>query len=291
MENNSLMQIDESPFFFPKRSDTHQSSRNLNLACNYFAFAFSDNKKCFFKYHVDFSPEIPGDAWKQRRFIFTMPAKDEVQKIYGHTIFNNSTFFSLVEVKDTTTINVVVPGRKPRRPRLPKDGDTNGNGNVEKVETSEQTLPDQTYTLTIKFTNKLEHNSTESQSLYKKYFYECIRKLDFTQIRRKYFCKNEAKILENYNKLEVWPGFEAAVNILQTGVMINMNVTHRVFRQESALERINLIMRNSHGNQKEECNEYFKGCVVTTPYNGKTYESQNEKNRSQERKEQKNKYT
>lgn len=226
-------------YYFPKLPGKDTNGAKIDLAANYFRFSFLNNTvKCFFKYAVDFEPELPGDARELRRKIWRL-AQEEVKKHLKHTIFNNTTCYSQENVSEP--INVPI------------------------------TLDDQKYTLWLRWANQVSNDSLEALSLYKKFFGQIVRRLHFVPMRRNYFNSKNAVTVDN---LEVWPGFNSAINIFPEGILLNLNVIHKVLRPETALEALNKI-KNNYKNS-DECfsaiQEAFKGTIVLTRYNNdKTY--------------------
>ncbi len=224
--------------YFPTRPKTNTTSgRTIPLAANYFKFCFTDPSiTCFYKYAVILSPQIPEDSNNLRKKIWREGA-EKIKSHLGHTIFNNTTCYSKLNISEQLSIPV--------------------------------TLQDTEYTIEIKWTNPVDPNSYEALSLYKRFFTQIIRKLHFIPIRRNYFdTKNSHKV----DNLEVWPGFNSAVNIFPDGILLNINVCHRVLRPDTALSEINKMGQRGGNDIKAEIDEFFKGAVVLTRYNNdKTY--------------------
>jgi aubergine-like protein len=226
--------------FFPMRPGTNTSSgQEIKLATNYFRFSFLNNGvTCFFKYAVDFLPEIPGDSKDLRRKIWKNAAST-VRKFLNHTIFNNTTCFSQENYSDPIEVDV----------------------NFEETN----------YKVYVKWTNQVLNDSVEALSLYKKFFGQIVRKLHYIPLRRNYFDSKGAHKVDN---LEVWPGFNSAINIFPNGILLNINVIHKVLRPETALDQISKLTskKQNCNDVKSEIEEMFKGAVVLTRYNNdKTY--------------------
>lgn len=223
---------------FPKRPSKNTSGKALSLATNYFTFKSLKTNQSFFKYSVEFEPDIPGDSVKLRQKIWRS-ARDQIKAHLGHTIFNNTTCYSKENRADPLEL--------------------------------ESMFQEQKYLILVKWTNIVEDSSQEALSLYKKFLSQMIRKISFIQIRRSYFDSKQAKMVDT---LEVWPGFNCSTNIYPSGIMINMNVIHKVLRNDTALDTINKIKNKRDGERElmEELQETFKNCVVLTRYNNdKTY--------------------
>lgn len=234
-QNSSVM---ESEYFFPKRSQINTTGKKLELAANYFRFEFlNKNQRTFYKYAVQFEPELPGDSRRLRSKVFNQ-ARDPLKNYLGHCIFNNTTVYSLENFPDK--IEVLVESNS------------------------------QSYKISVSLTNMIEADDFEAESLYKKFFSCLVRKIKFIQIRKNFFNSQCAKILTNHQKLEVWPGFNSSVNIMQEGTLLNMNLVYRVVRPETALDKIKIFSANNHLNSEDLANsleEQFKGVAVLTRYN------------------------
>jgi aubergine len=226
-------------YFFPKRAGINQTGQSITLATNFFKLSFlNNNSKCFFKYAVDFDPELPGDSAKLRRKVWNS-AREQISKVLGHTIFNNTTCYSEINYADPIVIDTKID--------------------------------EQEYKVQIKWTNLVENSTIEALSLYKRFISTLVRKINFTPIRRSFFDPKNAKTVDG---VELWPGFNSTVNIFPSGTMLNMNIIYKVLRSETALEAMNKL-KNKFRNpeeMKEELQALFKNNVVLTRYNtDKTY--------------------
>jgi aubergine-like protein len=221
--------LKDSENFFPKRSGINTSGQKLELSANYFSFKFNDPKRqVFYKYSVKIEPELPGDSFLQRRRLFNRVKTDLKEKL-GHTIFNNTVIYSLQNYED-----------------------------IIEVQTE---LKDSEYKLIIQMTNTIDAESNEAESLYKNFFSEMSKKINFVQLRKNFYNSKKAHFISN--KLEVWPGFNSHVNSTQQGIMFNMNLTYRVIRPERAIE----VMKNIPNLTDKEA-RHLQGTAVLTRYNG-----------------------
>ncbi len=236
-------------FCFPKRPKLNNLTPKVNLLSNYFSFENIRNKDIvddinlnsifFNKYAINIDPEIPGDNIKKRSKIWRA-AKGELTKTLKHIIFNNSTCYSKTLFEDDISIEVIVD--------------------------------DVVYTMTVRWTNTVEQRSEEALSLYKKFFGGLVRKLDLITIRRNYFQRGNSQKIDN---IEVWQGFNPTVNLTSIGILLNINVIHKVLRPDTALDNLNKI-RDFVGKNliqlKQELEKTFNNAIVLTRYNNdKTY--------------------
>lgn len=236
----SILTDSEDVCCFPKRKSYNTTGKKIELLANYFNFKFNDEKKNkFFKYSVVFLPDIPEDSFKLRSKIFNRAVKDntDVMQFIGHYIFNNTTLYSLELCN-------------------------------EKIEVRATHL-DQEYNIMVSIVNAIEPVSLEALGLYKRFFHQLLRKIKFIQIKRNYFEKDKAKAVQNF---EVWPGFTANVNLLNNATLLNMNLVYRVIRPDTAFTEISkLSSGNRNFDLSQLLTEKFKGMVVLTRYNNRTY--------------------
>lgn len=97
-----------------------------------------------------------------------------------------------------------------------------------------------------------------------------LKNLKLREIGRKMFNPFNAHPLPRH-KIEIWPGFSSSLNINDGGIMLNVDVSHRVLRVDTALETIESIRNNSR-DFKTEVNEALINCTVMTHYNKNTYQ-------------------
>ena len=220
-------------------------SQEISIATNYFRFKhINPNKQSYFKYSVDFNPELPDDSKTLRKSIWR--AGFELIKLkLGKTIFNNTAVYS--------------------KENNPEDIEITTN------------YKDQDYVIIIKWACLIENESFESLAVYKRYFNSLMRNLKFIDMRRSYFNPKSAVVIKDFN-LDVWAGFSPTVSQLKSGILLNLNVTHKIIRYETALEEIHKMQNNISDKSRldEELRSFFKGCCVVTRYNGeKTFTIEN----------------
>ena len=211
------------------------NDKQLTLACNYFKFEMSNKQNNFFKYSLDILPELPQDSKSLRGKVWDS-AKISISKIYGNTIYNNTLFYSQINI--------------PTDNEIPS------------------TLNGTTYKLVIKWVQTIEKSSSEFIALFKKFYNLLLRKISFIQIRRNYYNPKKATFLNHNGDLEVWPGFVSSVNQFREGAMLNIQTCTRLIRTDTAWDMLNQIIKSNSSSVMSEANDFFKGCVVITRYNG-----------------------
>lgn len=77
-----------SNYMFPRRNAYERPGKKVPIITNFFKFEFmNSNVKTYFKYSIDFEPELPGDALRQRRKIYASVAEQIQKKIGKHFLF------------------------------------------------------------------------------------------------------------------------------------------------------------------------------------------------------------
>jgi aubergine-like protein len=167
-------------------------------------------------------------------------SNENISKILGHYIFNNSTLYSLENCTELIEVMNEVHGMA--------------------------------YKVKIKSTNTIEDNSFEAESIYKKFIGIMLKNLKFIQFRKNFYNNKNARHFQNFKDIEIWPGFNSTVNILQEGILLNMSLTYKLIRTETALSAIENISNKNQKCSPEEINilinEHFRFTSVLTRYNG-----------------------
>ncbi|XP_072289719.1 piwi-like protein 2 [Eucyclogobius newberryi] len=89
-------------------------------------------------------------------------------------------------------------------------------------------------------------------------------------IGRNHFDPESAVILEKH-RLQVWPGFSTSINRLDGGLLLNVEVIHKVLRNDSVLDVMNVLYQQSKESFQDECTKELLGSIVITRYNNRTY--------------------
>jgi aubergine-like protein len=69
----------------------------------------------------------------------------------------------------------------------------------------------------------------------------------------------------------VWPGFASSIHMLEKGILLNIDIVHKVLRTESVLDLINEIKNKSRGDIKADIKKQLIGTTILTTYNKRTY--------------------
>jgi aubergine len=212
----------------------------LPIATNYFRFAhLNQRRNCYYKYSVEIE-NLPEDSKKMRTCVYRS-ARALIAEKLGKTIFNNTLLYSKTLVADAAELQFSTKFR------------------------------DSEYKIALKYTNTVENESFEALALYKRYFNTLISQIDFIDMKGSYFDARNACVMNDYN-LDIWSGFAPTVSQLKNGILLNLNVTHKVIRYETALDLI-MQLQNNHNNKNDfarEVQAQIQNLSVITRYNGET---------------------
>lgn len=128
---------------------------------------------------------------------------------------------------------------------------------------------DQT-TVTVTVIFKKKKRLADCMQLYNILFDRVMKVLNFVQFGRKRFDPSAPKLIPQH-KLEVWPGYVTAVDEYEDGVMLCLDVSHRVLCQSTVLEMMKqAYLSDANGFQKAVMTALL-GAIVLTRYNNRTY--------------------
>lgn len=114
---------------------------------------------------------------------------------------------------------------------------------------------------------------SECRQFYGTLFDRVMKELKFVRFGTKFFDSSSAKPIPQH-KLEVWSGYFTAVDEYKGGVMVCVDIAHRILSQETVLDKIRDAYRTSRGSVDEFQNSIKSkiiGTTVLTRYNNKTY--------------------
>ena len=130
--------------------------------------------------------------------------------------------------------------------------------------------PVEDHEITIKILFKRKKRLGDCIHLYNVLFDRIFKILNFTRVGRKNFDPSAPKMIPQH-KLEVWPGYVSSVEEQEGGLMLSLDVSHRVLCQKTVLEFLADCYRQDMNNFKENAKKALIGSVVLTRYNNKTY--------------------
>lgn len=125
-------------------------------------------------------------------------------------------------------------------------------------------------TVTVTLIYKRKKLMKDCIHLYNVLFDRIMKILKFVRFGRKNFDPTAPKLIPQH-KLEIWPGYVTAVDEYEDGVMLNLDVSHRLLCTETVLSVIEHAYISNKESFKEKSLEALLGAVVLTRYNNKTY--------------------
>lgn len=81
----------------------------------------------------------------------------------------------------------------------------------------------------------------------------------------------ESAVILGQHRLQVWPGFATSIKRLDGGLHLGVEVIHKVLRNDSVLDIMNVLYQQSKENFQDECTKELLGSIVITRYNNRTY--------------------
>uniref|UniRef100_A0A3Q3ESS0 Piwi-like protein 2 n=1 Tax=Labrus bergylta TaxID=56723 RepID=A0A3Q3ESS0_9LABR len=81
----------------------------------------------------------------------------------------------------------------------------------------------------------------------------------------------ESAIILGKHRLQVWPGYSTCIKHTDGGLYLNVDVSHKVLRNDSVLDVMNLLYHQSKEHFQDECTKELIGSIVITRYNNRTY--------------------
>jgi len=106
--------------------------------------------------------------------------------------------------------------------------------------------------------------------LYNILFGRIMKTLKFTQHNRKYYNAAAAHHIKEYS-LSVWPGYVTAVDEYEGGLLLQLDVSHRVLRSETVRDFLGNMRKRGITDIKSEAEKALLGTSVLTRYNNKSY--------------------
>ncbi|XP_049278639.1 protein argonaute-3 [Anopheles funestus] len=117
---------------------------------------------------------------------------------------------------------------------------------------------------------RVQQRMHQNVMLYNKIFRRIMYILQLSEMGRKHYDPSQARIVPQH-KLEIWPGFVTAVDEYDGGLMLNLDVTHRVLMQTTVYTHIKTIAQCREAQFHDNVLKSLLGSVVLTRYNKKTY--------------------
>jgi hypothetical protein len=214
------------------KDDKEVECKDVKCTTNFFTFVPRGAHKELFKYSLDFLPEVEPRMQKLRERIFAR-IRYSINKDFMNVVYEgNNELYSQNNVPDVKQYTAKVGKRG--------------------AETE--------YTVTIKWVKTITSSDSDALVFYGIFTNHMFSRLQLNQIGRKHF--NPKASVKLNNDLRIMPGFASSVGSFEKGIMVNIDSSHRVLREETALD----VIKSNRGDMGR-----MKGCligeVVLTNYN------------------------
>ncbi|MBN3310147.1 PIWL2 protein, partial [Amia calva] len=204
----------------------------LTLASNH--IAISCNNEAVFQYHVTFSPSV-----ESRGMRFGM-LKDHAAVTGDVIAFDGSILYLPIKLKEVIHLK------------------------------SERRTDNQEIDIKIQMTKILPPNSDLCLPFYNVVLRRVMKILGLKLVGRNHYDPTSAVILGKH-RLQVWPGFASCMKRTDGGLYLSVDVSHKVLRNDSVLDIMNVIYQQSRESFQDECTKELVGNIVITRYNNRTY--------------------
>ncbi|XP_019949653.2 piwi-like protein 2 [Paralichthys olivaceus] len=122
----------------------------------------------------------------------------------------------------------------------------------------------------IQMTKILHPNSDLCIPFYNVVLRRVMKMVGLKLVGRNHYDPESAVILGKH-RLQVWPGYSTCIKRTDGGLYLCVDVTHKVLRNDSVLDVMNVLYQQSRENFQDECTKELIGSIVITRYNNRTY--------------------
>ncbi|NXY90108.1 PIWL1 protein, partial [Alcedo cyanopectus] len=217
-----------------QESKTGSSGSAIKLTGNYLRLT-SRPRWTLYQYHVDYSPEMES---RQLRMALLYQHESLIGKAHA---FDGSILL------------------------LPKRLHNKVN------EVFSRTRHGEDVKITITLIKELPPFSPACLQFYNIIFRRLLKMLNLQQIGRNYYNPNDPIIIPKH-RLMIWPGFITSILQCEDSIMLCIDVSHKVLRNDTVLDCIySLYYQVGEQKLKEACAKELIGLVILTKYNNRTY--------------------
>ncbi|TRY98701.1 hypothetical protein DNTS_018328 [Danionella cerebrum] len=135
---------------------------------------------------------------------------------------------------------------------------------------SERKTDNMEITIKVQLTKILPPSSDLCIPFYNVVLRRVMKILGLKLVGRNHYDPNAVVILHKH-RLQIWPGYSTSIKHTDGGLYLVVDVSHKVLRNDSVLDFMNLIYQGSRESFQDECTKEFVGSIVITRYNNRTY--------------------
>lgn len=125
-------------------------------------------------------------------------------------------------------------------------------------------------TITITFTKSIDPSSNLLIPFYSTVLRRCMNALKMCPVGRNHYDPQSAKRIDQLG-ISLWPGYVTAIRGFEGGLLLNIDVSHKVLRSETVHSVMKRIFNHSQNSFMQNCIKELVGAVVLTRYNNKNY--------------------
>lgn len=135
---------------------------------------------------------------------------------------------------------------------------------------AERKTDNQEIDIKIQLTKILPPSSDLCIPFYNVVLRRVMKILGLKLVGRNHYDPNAVVILGKH-RLQVWPGYSTSIKHTDGGLYLIVDVSHKVLRNDSVLDIMNVIYQESRESFQDQCTKEFVGAIVITRYNNRTY--------------------
>nr|XP_055054548.1 piwi-like protein 2 [Misgurnus anguillicaudatus]XP_055054549.1 piwi-like protein 2 [Misgurnus anguillicaudatus]XP_055054550.1 piwi-like protein 2 [Misgurnus anguillicaudatus] len=135
---------------------------------------------------------------------------------------------------------------------------------------AERKTDNQEIDIKIQLTKILPPSSDLCIPFYNVVLRRVMKILGLKLVGRNHYDPNAVVILGKH-RLQVWPGYSTSIKHTDGGLYLLVDVSHKVLRNDSVLDIMNVIYQESRESFQDQCTKEFVGTIVITRYNNRTY--------------------
>ncbi|XP_034547334.1 piwi-like protein 2 [Notolabrus celidotus] len=122
----------------------------------------------------------------------------------------------------------------------------------------------------IKMTKILPPHSDLCLPFYNVVLRRVMKIIGLKLVGRNHYNPENAVVLGKH-RLQVWPGYSTCIKHTDGGLYLNVDVSHKVLRNDSVLDVMNMLYQQTKENFQDDCTKELLGSIVITRYNNRTY--------------------
>ena len=248
----------------PAHPSSEQSYKKVFLQTNQYRVSIPESEKVYV-YSVSFSPPIPSDNSRQKKQIIRS-IRSEINRYLEKFIHCGENLFSLKDLLHEVQTSSGDDDQS--LSDCPVSVDLEDSPSV----SFESQYLDNVYTVKITNVGELDINSFNTSKHSFLQFYNILlrdklKSLKLVQLgsNRNHFDPNLAKRISGFPAC-VWPGYFTSINLLRGGLMLNIDCSFRLVRNDSVLDVINEIIKQYGPNSREHIRKVLSNSIVMTFY-------------------------